>query len=217
MCESKKHVFWQALFLTCFFFILGLVFGVYLEQNRGDNFNTAFYQSEVSLYDSLALAKLSESNLTSCGEFRDSVIAFADKIYEESRELEKFDEKNSLTESLKTIHRKYDLLRTLLWINAIDAKGKCGQLNTVVYLYVYDTEDIGIKSEQVAWSRALSDLKQEQGNRIILIPIAVDSDLSTLDSLTKKFQIQDYPAVVINEKRVIYDIEQASEIKNYLE
>src|SRR3989344_2453173 len=149
MLESKKHVFWQALFLTGFFFLLGLLFGVYIEQLRGDNFNTAFYESEVSLYDSLALAKLSEGNLSSCEEFKDALVNFADKIYEEARGLERYDEKTKLTESIKSIHRKYDLLRTLLWINIIDAKAKCGEINSVVYLYIYDTEDIGVKSEQV--------------------------------------------------------------------
>ena len=216
MLESKKHVFWQALFLTGFFFLLGLVFGVYLEQMREDNFSTSFYQSEVSLYDSLALSKLSESKLISCGDIKNASINFADKIYEEARDLERFDEKNKLTESLKSVHRKYDLLRTLLWMNIIDIKEKCGEINSVVYLYVYDTEDINVKSEQVVWSRLLGDLKDEEGNEIILIPIAADSGLASLDSLIKKFGIKKYPAVIINEKHILYDVEPASDIRKYL-
>lgn len=215
MLESKRHVFWQALILTGFFFFLGLIFGVYFEQMRGDNLNIAFYQSEVSLYDSLALAKLSESNLVSCGELKTNLIAFADKIYAETYELERFDEKNKLTESLKSIHRKYDLLRTLLWMNILDAKEKCGEMNSVVYLYIYDSDDINIKSEQGVWSRLLRDLKEEEGNNIVLIPIAADSGITTLDSLIKRFGVQKYPAVVINEKHVIYDIESASSIRKY--
>lgn len=217
MMENKKHVFWQALFLTAFFFLIGLVLGVYLEQMREDNFNTSFYQSEVSLYDSLALSKLLEDDLASCNQIKNASIKFADKIYEESRDLERFDEKNKLTESLKTVHRKYDLLRTLLWMNVIEIKEKCSGVNSVIYLYIYDTQDINIKSEQAVWGRVLGDLKDQEGNEIILIPIATDSNLSSLDFLTEKYGVQRYPAVIINEEYVLYDMESASELRKYLD
>ena len=97
------------------------------------------------MYDSLALSKLSEGSLASCGELKEGLVSFADKIYEEARDLERFDEKNKLTESLKTVHRKYDFLRTLLWMNIIEVKERCGGVNSVVYLYVYNTEDISTK------------------------------------------------------------------------
>ena len=216
MLESKKHVFWQALFLTALFFLLGLVFGVYLEQGRADKVNSAFYQSEISLYDSLALTKLSEANLISCSDLREASIDFANKVYEEARILEKFDEKNRLTESVKSLHKKYDLLRTLLWMNVIDLKEKCGEMNTVVYLYEYNTEDITLKSEQNVWGKILSDLKNDKGNEIILIPIAADGDLTSLDALTEKFGIKAYPAVVINEKHIFYDLNTVEELKGYL-
>ena len=217
MLESKKHVFWQALLLTVLFFILGLVFGVYLEQLRSENFNTAFYQSEISLYDSLAVTKLSEGGFVSCNDLKEANLEFADKIYTEARDLERFDEKSQLTESLRTIHRKYDLLRTILWMNTIDVNKKCGDLSTIVYLYTYDAEDVNIKSEQAVWSRILGDLKEKMGNKIILIPIAADNNLTSLDFMAKKFGVQRYPAVIINEKNILYDVSSVSTIEKYLE
>ncbi|MEK6741850.1 MAG: hypothetical protein AABX68_01540 [Nanoarchaeota archaeon] len=217
MLESKKHVFWQALLLTVLFFILGLVFGVYLEQLRSENFNTAFYQSEISLYDSLAVTKLSEGGFVSCNDLKEANLEFADKIYTEARDLERFDEKSQLTESLRTIHRKYDLLRTILWMNTIDVNKKCGDLSTIVYLYTYDAEDVNIKSEQAVWSRILGDLKEKRGNKIILIPIAADNNLTSLDFMAKKFGVQRYPAVIINEKNILYDVKSVETIEKYLE
>ena len=146
--ESKKHVFWQAFFLTMLFFALGMVLGVYLEQTRTDNANIVFYQSETSLYDSFALGKLLENPSVLCEDLEMASVDFANQIYEEARELERFDKSNKLTESLKTIHRKYDLLRTLLWMNILETKEKCSGINTVVYLYNYDEEDIDIRSQQ---------------------------------------------------------------------
>lgn len=216
--ENKKHVFWQAFFVTVLIFLVGLVLGVYLEQIRTDNLSIAFYDSEVSLYDSFALGKLIEWNFTSCENLKEASINFADKIYGEARELERYDEKSKLTESIKSVHRKYDLLRTILWINAIDLKGKCAgmKMNTVVYLYVYDAEKIETKSNQAVWGRILSEVKEKEGNNVLLIPIAVDQNIESLDLLIGKHKIEKFPAVLINEKDVFYEHRTSDEIQGYL-
>lgn len=214
--ESKKHVFWQAFFLTILFFFLGLILGIYLEQTRIDNTNIAFYQSESSLYDSFALVKLSENPSVSCEDLKSASVDFADQIYEEAKNLEKFDKSNKLTNSLKVIHRKYDLLRTLLWMNIISFKENCGEINTAVYLYEYDNKNIEIKSKQIVWSRILEDLKNEMGDNLILIPIAVDQNLVSLDYLIKTYGLTDFPAVILNEKHIFYEHETVKELEKYL-
>jgi len=198
------------------FFFLGLVLGVYLEQIRADDANVLFYESESSLYDSFALGKLLDNPLVSCEDLRGASTDFADRIYEEARDLEKFDNSNKLTNSLKTIHRKYDLLRTLLWMNIIEFKETCEDVNTVVYLYVYDSEDIQTRSKQNVWSKILEDLKNERGNDIILIPIAVDQNIVSLEYLTKTYGVEKFPAVILNEKVVFYDHRTVEELNNYL-
>jgi len=215
--ESRKHVFWQAFFLTLLFFFLGLVLGIYLEQIRIDNTNIAFYQSEASLYDSFALGRLLENPLVSCEDLKMASVNFADKIYEEAIELERFDNSNKLTDSLKTIHRQYDLLRTLLWMNVIEMKKNCGEINTVVYLYEYDVDDLGISAKQLVWSRILKDLKDEKEDEIILIPIAIDQGLVSLDYLTRTYGIREFPAVIFNEKTVLYDHKTVKELEEYLD
>ena len=218
MLESKKHVFWQAFFVTLLFFLIGLILGVYLEQIRTDNVNIALYNSEASLYDSLALGMLVKDLSLSCEDFKEASVDFADEIYWEARALEKFDDSSELTNSLKIIHRKYDLLRTLLWINIISAKEKCElPMNTIVYLYIYDTEDLQIKSKQIVWSRILGDLKSEKGNEIILIPIAVDQGVTSLEYLIKSYDIDEFPVVIVNEKKVIRDLSSVEGLGMYLE
>ena len=213
--KNKKHVFWQAFFLTILFFFLGLVLGVYLEQLRSDDSNILFYQSEVSLYDSFALGKLLENPYVSCDDLIFANVNFADKIYEEAKELERFDSSNKLTDSLKKIHSKYDLLRTLLWMNLIKVKENCGNINTVVYLYSYNAEDIEIKSKQVVWGKILQDLKEEKGNEVILIPIAVDQEITSLNFLTRTYGVMEFPAVILNEETILYDHKTVEELKEY--
>ena len=51
-----------------------------------------------------------------------------------------------------------------------------------IYLYEYETEDLIKKATNRVWSKILFDLKQEMKDKIILIPIAADSDLTSLNS-----------------------------------
>ena len=217
MLTNKKHVFWQAFFLTALFFLLGIVFGIYLEQSRADSLNTEFFESEASLYDSFALGNVIKDSSQSCDVLKDYSVNFADDVYEKARDLEQFDESNKLTDSVKAIHKKYDSLRTLLWMNIISLKESCDGVNTVVYLYNYETSDIEMKSQQSVWSKILSDLKQEEGNDIILIPVAADQGVTSLDFLMNKYDVQSLPAVVINEEDVFYEHRTAEELKVFLD
>ncbi len=217
MMENKKHVFWQAFFITMLLFLLGLVFGVYIEQLRTDDVNVAFYQSEVSLYDSFALGKLLDNNLTSCSDLKEASTNFADKIYDEAKQLEQYDTKSKLTDSMKIVHKKYDLLRTLLWMNVIEIEQRCGKINRVVYLYNYGTEDIETKSKQAVFGRILNDLKNEKGNEFILIPIAANQGIESLNYVMKKYNINKFPAVLINENKTFYEPTTVSEIEKYLD
>lgn len=217
MTEEKKHVFWQAFFVTILFFSMGLVFGVYVEQLRTDEVNIAFYQSEVSLYDSFALGKLLDNNLTSCPDLKVASTNFADKIYSEARQLEQYDTKSKLTESMKIVHKKYDLLRTLLWMNVLEIKQKCGKINSVVYLYNYGTEDLEIKSKQAVFGNILNDLKNEKGNDVLLIPIAANQGIESLDYILKKYNIEKFPALLVNENKIFYEPVAANEIDKYLD
>ena len=217
--ESKKHAFWQAFFLTVLFFLIGFVLGVYVEQLRADSINSEFYYSETSLYDSFALGQVLQDSFAPCDILKKEISGFADRIYNEAQQLERYDSANQLTQSVKTIHRKYDLLRTILWINIIDMKEKTEDcsLNTVVYLYVYDTQDVDIRAKQTAWGRVLSDLKEEEGSEIVLIPIASDQNINSLDYLMWKYNITESPAVIVNEEHVFYDLKTKRELKNFLE
>ena len=216
--SSKKHVFWQAFFITALFFILGLVLGVYMEQLRADATNVNFYNSEVSLYDSFALGQVLQTSNASCAIMKEDITKFADQIYTEAQQLEQYDESNKLTESVKIIHRKYDLLRTLLWINIMNVEEKnpnC-HINTVVYLYIYDTPDVSIKAQQTAMSRVLQQMKSEEGDNVVLLPIATDQKVDSLDFLLQKYNVTQSPAIVINQKYILYQIDTAAEIENYL-
>jgi hypothetical protein len=220
MKKNTKNVFWQALILTIIVFAAGIFLGIAYEGRKIDEINDYYVLSEIFLMDSLALSKLTDvidTSLVSCGVLIDANIEFADKIYEEAYILEKYEESGKLSEALKILHRKYGLLRTLLWINLMDIPDECKEnISIIVYLYEYETEDLIKKATNSVWSKILFDLKQEMKGKIILIPIAADSDLTSLNSLISKYNISEYPVVIINE-HVISEIDSVDDLKEYLE
>ena len=214
--QNKKRVFWEALLLTIIIFIFGMLIGANFERENLDNIEQFYAKSEVLFMDMFALNERINSE-DSCEVLIDSNIQLANNIYEEAYALEKYESAGKITEGLKIAHRKYDMLRTFLWINSIDISEKCsGDFNTVVYLYEYQTKDLAVKATQNVWSKIIFDLKQEYGNSIVLIPIAVDSNLVSLDALLENFEISKYPTVIINEKNVISELNSVEDLSKYL-
>ncbi len=217
LMQNPKRAFLEALLLAAAVFVVGILLGVSFESSRLDVINDYYSNSEISLMDSIAIERLAGIGAVNCSEMLSSNVRLADKIYEESYALEKYEESGKITDNLKLAHKKYDSLRTLLWINTIIAREKCpSSFSSVVYLYEYQPEKLEIRAMEIVWSRILSDLKQKQGDKMILIPISVSSNISSLDSLARSLNVTKYPAVIINEKQVIYKIESVSDLEKYL-
>jgi hypothetical protein len=217
LLENRKRVFWEALVLTVVVFLFGLIIGVSFESNKLNEINNYYIKSETSIMDAFALNSFSDLNSENCDILVQANLDFADNIYKEAILLEKYEKAKKITESMEIMHRKYDVLRTFLWINTIKTADKCGrEYSTVVYLYESKTEDLTKKATQNVWSKVLSDLKQEYGKNIILIPLASDNDLISLNSLISQFNVTSYPAVIINEEKVIFELTTAEDLKKYI-
>lgn len=220
MLGNNKNVFWEALLLAAVIFILGIFLGIAFEANRVDDIAEVYEQSSISLTDSFALRELVSEGDYSCEELIDFNLEFADTIYEEAKTLEQYDSAERITDGLNSAHRRYDLLRTLLWMNLRDLRQECGDdFNSVIYIYEYNSEDLNKKATQAVWSRVLSDLKRELGGEVILVPIAGDSNLISLSILLKDFGILDVsgmPVVIVNDEFVLDDVSSVEDIKNYL-
>lgn len=215
--NNKKRVFWEALFLTIVVFLFGLLIGLGYESIKSSDMNNYYTSSELSLMDVFALNSLVSLNSENCDVLTNSNLEFADRIYKEAVVLEKYESVGKITEDMEVVHKRYDVLRTFLWINTIKTSEKCERdYSTVIYLYEYFSKDLVQKAKQNIWSRILSDFKEEEGGNILLIPIAADSNLTSLDSLVSKFNITSYPVVIIDEKYVLSELISVEEIEKYL-
>ena len=215
--EGKKRIFWDAFLLTLVVFLAGLFLGISFESSKVAQINEYYANSEIFLMDILALNNMIglEKN---CNLLADANLKMADKVYEEALLLEKYSDSEKLAQAMDLAHKRYDLLRTFLWIDSINIKNKCNSnFSTVVYIYEYKTKDLVKKATQNVWSKILYELKQNKGDKIVLIPIAGNNDIESLESLKRKFEISNLPVVIINEKNLITKLESVGELERYFE
>lgn len=217
MLKSNKHVFWEALLITVVVFLMGILIGVLFENGRTEEMNNYYAKSEISLADIQSMQKLIGIGDMDCETLSKANIEFADRIYHEAKILSKYEEAGKITDGIKIAHKRYDVLRTLLWINSIEAKKQCqDDVSVVVYLYEYETEDLTKKAKQSVWSRILSDLKEVRGEEIVLIPIASNADIITLNSMIEELEITEFPSVVINNEYVVNELTSVRDLEKYL-
>ncbi len=211
--NNRKRVFWEALLLTVVVFFLGILIGISFESGKVEEIRQYYSYSEASIMDIFASNNLIDVNAVNCNELSQANFEFADRIYEEATLLEKYENSGKITDGMILEHKKYDLLRTLLWINEMKTVETCGRnFNTIVYLYEYQPEDLTKKATQNVWSKILLDLKTQEGSNLLLIPIATDSDLVSLNSAKNQFNITSYPTLVINNERVITKLTTTEEL-----
>lgn len=217
MLKSNKHVFWEALIITIFIFGIGVLFGIFLENARANRVSELYLKSEINLLDVKVQTEILNLKDLNCGEAIKQNIKFADKIYEDAKILENYDGASRMNSDFIEYHKRYDLLRTLLWLNSIKIKEKCGKesFHTIVYLYDYKSEDTEQKNKQQIISRFLEEFKVEYGSNIILIPIAKNLGINSIDLLIKNYNVSG-TSVILDEKVVISELEDLNNIKQYL-
>ena len=217
MLENQKHVFWQALLIAIFIFASGIALGFWLEESRIGKIAGLYAESELDLLDVKIQADILDLGEVNCKTAEINNLEFADKVYEEAKLLSKYDGSARLSDGIKLQHKKYDLLRTILWMNSIKIKKLCNSsFSNVVYIYQYNNPSIETSAEQGVVSRFLGDLKNKYGASIMLIPFAGDNNSTSITSLMRYYGVETLPSVIVDERLVIDSIEELDRIESYL-
>ncbi len=213
---NNKHAFWQALIVAMVIFWSGIILGVIFEQWRADKLQEYYVDSETNIFDVMLQQRILSDKNISCERAISENVDFADRIYEEARELEKYDSATKITDDILRLHRRYDMLRALLWNNLIELKERCPNVNVVVYLYDYENTPIDTQARQITMSKVLLDLKKKYPEKIILIPIAADTKISSLQILMERYKVRNIPIVLINERHLVTELASVDELEKYL-
>lgn len=217
--KSQKYAFLYALIVTIIIFNVGIFMGYKLESYRINKINDWYFQSELELLDQRIQGDAFNFIDFNCNTLVEENIKFADKIFEEAQIIDRYEKASRINDEIISLHKKYDLLRTLFWINSIKIKEKCNSdYDNIIYFYKYNDASINQKAKQRFFSNLLFQIKQEKGDGVMLIPIAADNNLSAIDMILDKYQIKtkDLPIILINEKTKISEINSKEDIEKYL-
>ena len=217
--ENQKHVFWQALLLAIFVFAFGILIGFWIENSRISKISDLYVNAELEMLDIQIQSDLIAMNKISCSNSIQENIAFADRIYAEAKLLEKYESASRISDAIRIQHKKYDLLRTLLWTNSMKTKQYCNaSYHNLVYLYDYNEPSIDSMSKQDRISRVLEEVKNDFGNSVMLIPISGDNGISSLSLLMKQYGISEaeLPVILVDEKNKLVSVSGKEDIENLL-
>ena len=203
MFNSQKQVFWQALLVTILIFGLGIFTGLILENWRAGNVDALFQRSEIDLLDVKIQNQIYSQTNFNCTSAINENLYFADRVYNEAKILERYESASRLSDDIYFEHKKYDVLRTMVWLNSIELRKKCNTTyDEVIYLYNFQEENLNKKTQQAVFSNQLREIKEIKGSEILLIPIAGNLNISSVNLLMELYKIEEdkLPMIVINEK-----------------
>ncbi|MFH1801621.1 MAG: hypothetical protein ABH804_02180 [archaeon] len=217
MAGNQKWFFLYALIVTFVVFNLGIFMGYMLESSRIDRINKMYLESEMELLDQRIQKEAMDIIELNCDMLIKENIDFADRIFEEAMKIQEIEDANRLTEEVDFQHKRYDLLRTLFWINSIRIREKCdADYNNIVYFYKYNNPSVEQKAKQRFFSNLLFELKKEKGDSIMLIPIAADNNLPSINLLLDKYEIKELPVILIDENVKVTGLQSKEDIEKHL-
>lgn len=214
----QQHVFWQALILTILVFGLGVLMGIILENWRTSEINSLYLKSEIDLLDIRLQAEIFSRGDVNCNTLIEENLNFADQIYEEAKILERYEKASRLTDDIIVQHKKYDILRAMILVNSLNVKENCDtSYYDVVYFYEFDDPSLDVRAKQKVLSRLLGELKSIYGDEILLLPIAGDNKISSIDLILDKYDVSEdeLPIILINGKKV-GDIQTILDLEKHL-
>jgi len=214
---QNKRVFWQALIIALAIFAFGILLGYMMESFRVNKILTLYQQSELDMLDVKIQSDIFGAENINCNQSYIELLSFADRVYEQANLLSRYEESSRLQEGLKVQHKKYDLLRTMLWVNALNVQEKCSKkdFHIVVYFYEYLSEDQEIKGMQEAFAKKLSALKNLYGEKVLLIPLAGNMDSNSLSYLMQTYNVYSLPSVLVDQKFVLDSTEDIKNIETF--
>jgi len=217
--KPQKIVFLYAFLLAVLVFGIGIFIGFSFENVRNNNAYLTYIKSEVALADvKFQNDILNNLDINNCDKAVKDNINFGDEIYKEAQQLSNYEEANKISEVIKAEHKKFDLLRAIFWVNSIKIKNKCNaSYINIVYIYKYNNPSIEQKALQEVYSKMLFQIKQQYGDTIILIPIAGDNNLTSINTLLSNYDIDKLPTILINEKTKITEKISIEDIKKIID
>jgi len=216
--QTRNKVFLETFAVTLMILIVGFAIGFFVESYRSNKIVQDYKSFEVESLDlKMQTYYLETLGISSCASAIRENFNFADRVYDEGLLIQKYEDESELNQNILLDKKRYVLLDEQLWINSIILKKKCNSsFHTLIYFYSQSPNVIN-EAQQSAISKTLREVKEERGNDIILIPIAGDIGLPSVESQLRMYNVSYLPSMLIDEKIVLNGFNAKDEILKYLQ
>lgn len=218
----QSDVFWKSAVLTAVVLIVGIQLGIWFDSFRVEELRSMLTQTELDFSDARLQAEYFQSVTESSREFCDAAIRanleFNEKIYQQGVQLEKYETINRFAPDIMRQKQRYALLQFQFWLNALSIRKACAaNYSTILYLYRFDTSNASeLELPQKLQSATLLDLKERCGQNVMLSPIPVDMNLTSVSAMVMHYGITETPALIINTDTVIQGLADPEELAKYV-
>ena len=205
---------WKAAVLTVVVFAIGIGVGAFLDISRVSETSERLTEIDLQWNDarlqSLYYGSLNDT--MSCDAAIKANLDFNGKIYAEGQRIEQYESINRFAPQLIQEKRRYALLQLQFWLNSIELKKRCGaNYTTVAYFYSHYNESLGM--DQKLQSAVLLQLKEKCGDSVLLVPLPLDMDLTSIELLKKSYGITSAPSILINEEKVLQGVQGIADLE----
>ena len=214
----QKEVFWIAGILTLVVFISGVMLGYFLENSRVNEIRQEYNTIEKEWADAKILSTFYQLMTPSfCDVAINENLNFADRVYKEGLKLENYEKSNRITNEILYDKERYVLLKLEFWLNSVYLKDKCNTNYTNLIYFYAQKPTIQQRAEQDTQSKILKDLKNKNGQDLMLIPLPIDIDIATINILKESYKINMVPSLLLNEKIKLEGVTKLEEIEKVME
>lgn len=219
MSFGKYGIFAESLVIAILIVLLGFFLGLFVEIYREKGVAENYKAFEIEALDlKLQNYYYQIMDSSSCAEAINQNFIFADNLYNEGLKIDKYEKSSQITSSIELEKKRYVLLKTELWLNSILLKEKCNNpFDTLVYVYMNDKNDNAKKTEQDVISNILGSIKSGKGDKVVLLPLAGDLGLKSVELQMRIHNVTYFPSIIINEDKVLEGFHTEEEISSYLE
>ncbi len=214
---EKGDIFMKALFIAFVLFAGLIVIALFFEIQRLNLAYEKYSATELSWQD-LRIKDYYFKDLGKnfCREAIESNKEFADRIYKEGVLLQNYENANRMTSSMINEKKKYVLLQLEFWQNLEDVKEQCNASYVTVAYFYSQYPNLNQKAMQNTVSDMLIKLKRDNPDKVMLIPIAGDIGLSSVEFVISLYNATEFPSLIINQEFKLEGLHAIEEVEKYL-
>lgn len=208
--------------ITLVIFLSGIWFGMEMQNQRELEIKDEYNLLQISWNDiklqSELIQKSEQGTVEFCNIAIEENLKFGEQVYEKGKKIEDYEQRNEFNENLLIEKKEHNLLKLQFWINSINIKSICEEEEYINLIYLYKNNAHGLDEiKQNQLSEILFQIKQDNGAKIMLIPIAINLELGSVETALAKYNIEETPSILINENVVIAGVPEQKDIQKIID